>query len=51
LKQRGAEWPVALHFNGRPWQGEVLTSARAEGCTAPTEELEEAEEEEVEEEN
>eukprot|EP00953_Heterococcus_sp_UTEX-ZZ885_P006599 4029-Heterococcus_DN1.PRE.3 len=48
LRQRGAEWPALLQFDGRPWQGEVLAWARAEGCTAPTEV--EAAEEEVEEE-
>jgi hypothetical protein len=35
LKQQGAEWPAVLSY-GEPWSGDVLSWARAEGCTAPT---------------
>jgi hypothetical protein len=41
LKQQGAEWPAMLKWEGwrgeSTWSGEVLTWARAEGCTSPTE--------------
>jgi hypothetical protein len=37
LRTQGAQWPAVLSDYSRPWQGEVLAWARAEGCTAPTE--------------
>jgi hypothetical protein len=41
LRQQGAEWPTVLRFTALSrnfqWSGEVLAWARAEGCTAPTE--------------
>jgi hypothetical protein len=37
LRQRGAEWPTVLKYVDTPWTGAVLQWARAEGCTAPTE--------------
>jgi hypothetical protein len=33
LRAQGAEWPAV--FSLRPWSGEVLAWARAEGCTTP----------------
>jgi hypothetical protein len=40
LKQEaGAEWPPVLQWRQRSWQGTVLEWARAEGCTAPTQQL------------
>jgi hypothetical protein len=35
LRQRGAEWPTVLHFNGTDWSGDTLEWARAEGCDSP----------------
>jgi hypothetical protein len=35
LRQRGAEWPRVLHFDGESWSGDVLEWARAEGCDSP----------------
>jgi hypothetical protein len=35
LRQQGAEWPARLRYL-RPWAGDVLAWARAEGCTSPT---------------
>jgi hypothetical protein len=37
LHAQGAQWPAVLSGYNSPWQGEVLAWARAEGCTAPTE--------------
>jgi hypothetical protein len=36
LRQHGAEWPAELCWVGTQWQNELLTWARAEGCTSPT---------------
>jgi hypothetical protein len=37
LRLQDVEWPAVLKCNNKPWQGEVLAWARAEGCTSPTE--------------
>jgi hypothetical protein len=40
MRQHGAAWPDVLDGGGgsrKPWRGEVLEWARAEGCTSPTE--------------
>jgi hypothetical protein len=38
LRQQGAQWPALLQAEGLEWRDELLAWARAEGCTAPTEE-------------
>jgi hypothetical protein len=38
-QQAGAEWPPVLQWRQRSWQGAVLVWARAEGCTALTQQL------------
>jgi hypothetical protein len=35
-QQAAAEWPPVLQWRQRLWKGAVLEWARAEGCTAPT---------------
>jgi hypothetical protein len=37
LRQQGADWPALLQADGLEWRDELLAWARAEGCTAPTE--------------
>jgi hypothetical protein len=40
LRQQGAEWPERLNDDGTEWSGDTLEWARAEGCTATTDEPE-----------
>jgi hypothetical protein len=35
LRQRGAEWPAVLQYDGKTWSGDTLAWARAEGCDSP----------------
>jgi hypothetical protein len=35
LRQQGADWPAVLQHNVFAWDGECLTWARQQGCTAP----------------
>jgi hypothetical protein len=45
LRKRRVQWPAVLKYGDKPWTGATLEWARAKGCTAPTEVVEEDEEE------